>query len=120
MDDGHDVHSVLLYRELYADAAEGAFQVLDRLFGLLRSEIAAVRVELTEYLRHGILDECIHINRIDIVVVDELQEVSHLACAGVDDVDAPAREVAGVERADEDTNDGADGNEQGREAVFVL
>ena len=45
-------------------------------------------VEFAENLRHSILDKRVHIDRIDIVVVDELQQVAHLACAGIDDADA--------------------------------
>ena len=101
----------MLHRELHADAAETAFQALVGFLGILRPEVAAVRVKLAEYERHGVLDERVHVDRIDVDVVDELQQVAHLVRARVDDVDAAAGEVVRVERADEDANDGADGNE---------
>ena len=56
MDDGHNVDSVLFHRELYTDSAETALQVLVGLLGILRTEVAAVRVELAEYQRHSVLD----------------------------------------------------------------
>ena len=118
VDDGHDVDGVLFHCELHADAREGAFQVLACLFGILRAEVAAMRVEFAEYLRHSIFDEGVHIDGIDVVVVDELQQVAHFGGTCVDDVDASSREVAGVEGTDEDAHYGADGNEEGREAVF--
>ena len=120
MNDGHHVDGVLLHRELHANAAKGAFQVFVSLLGILRAEVAAVRVEFAENLRHSILDKRVHIDRIDIVVVDELQQVAHLACAGVDDADAAAREVVGVEGADEDAHNRANSNEEGRETVLVV
>ena len=118
VDDGHDVDGVLFHCELHADAREGAFQVLACLLGILGAEVAAVRVEFAQYLRHGVLDEGVHIDGIDVVVVDELQQVAHFGGTCVDDVDASSREVAGVEGTDEDAHYGADGNEEGREAVF--
>ena len=78
VDDGHHVDGVLLHRELHADAAEAAFQALVGFLSILRPEVAAMRVELAEYERHGVLDERVHVDRIDVDVVDELQQVAHL------------------------------------------
>ena len=120
VDDGHDVDGILFHRELYSNAAEGAFQVFACLFSIFRTEVTAVRVELTEYLRHGILDQRIHVYGINIVVVDELQQVAHFRRACVDDVDATSGEMACVEGADEDACYCAEGNEQWRKAMLVF
>ena len=120
VNDGHDVDGVALHRELYANSAEGAFQVFACLFRILRAEIAAMRVEFAQYLRHSILDERIHIDRINIVVVDELQQVADFACTRVDDIDATCREMTGVERTDEDAQHSTNCDEQGHEAMLVV
>ena len=79
MNDGRDIDGVFFHCELYANATKGAFQVFVCFLCILWAEIAAVRVEFAEYLWHSILDKCVHIDRINIVVVDELQEVANLA-----------------------------------------
>ena len=111
MNDRHDIDGVAFHRELYANATEAAPQVFDRLFCFLWPEVTAVRVELAEYLRHSILDERVHIDSIDVIVVDELQQIAYLRRACVDDVDATTREVTCVEGANEDACYRADGNE---------
>ena len=45
-----------------------------------------MRIELAENLRHGLLDEVVHIDGIDILVVDDMQQVVEFVATGIDDV----------------------------------
>ena len=65
-----------------------------------------MRVEFGEYGRHGLLHEGVDIDGIYILVIDDVEQVVQLVGARVDDTQAVASEVVGIERADEDTDDG--------------
>ena len=74
-------------------------------------------VELGKDLGNGLVHEVVDIDRIDILVVDDAQQVVEAVAAVVDDAEAVAREVVGVERADKDAENDAHGHEQGGKPV---
>ena len=67
-------------------------------------------IELCQDLRHRLLHQIIDIHGIDILIVDDMKQVVEFVTAGVDDVQPVAREMVGIERTDQDTDDHTDGH----------
>ena len=84
------VERVLTDGELDAHAGERAAQVVVGLLHVLGRDIDGVGVQLGEYLGHSLLDEVVDIDRVHILVVDDVQQVVELVAAAVDDAQAIA------------------------------
>ena len=108
---------VLTDGELDADARERAAQVVVGNLAFAGCDIHGVRVKFTENLGHGLLNEVVHIDGIDVLVVDDMQQVVELIAAGIDDVQPVAREMVGIERTDEDAHNDSHGDPKRCEAV---
>ena len=106
--------------KLNAYPRERATQVVIGYLYVLGGDIYAVRVQLCQYLRHGFLYQVVDVYRIDIAVVYQMQQVVQLVAAAIDDAEPVAREVVGIERANQDADDHTQGHCKGREAVFVV
>ena len=87
---GRHVERVLTYGELNAYTGERAAQVVVGLLDILGRDIDRVRVQLGQYLWHGLLDEVIDIDGVNILVVDDVQQVVQLVTTAVDDAQAVA------------------------------
>ena len=119
-DDVLDVDGVLADGELDAYAGERALEIVLGLLHVLGADIHRVGVELAEDERHGLLHERVDVHVIDILVIDDPQQVAELVAAIVDHRQPAAREMVGVEGANENTEDHACGHEQRHEPVLLV
>ena len=117
LDDVAHVDGVALDGKLDAHAGERALELAVDLLHVLGGDVGGVGVELGKDLGDGLVHEVVDIDRIDILVVDDAQQVVEAVAAVVDDAEAVAREVVGVERADKDAENDAHGHEQGGKPV---
>ena len=101
-DDILHADGVLTDGELDADAGERAAEVVVGNLALTGSDVDGVRVELAEDLRHGLLNEVVHIDGVDVLVVDDMQQIVQFVSAGIDDAQTVAGEMVGVESSDQD------------------
>ena len=77
-------------------------------------------VELSQYLWHGFLHQVIDVDRIHILIINDMQQVVQLVAAGIDDAQTVAREVVGIKSAYQDTYHHAYSHDDGHESVFVV
>ena len=63
-----------------------------------------MRVEFRQYLWHGLFHEVVHVDRVDILVVDDVQQVVELISACVDDIQSVARKMVCIECSYEYSN----------------
>ena len=102
-DDVLHMDGVLTDGELDAHAEERPLEVVVSLLDVLLGDVDAVGVELLEDGRHGLLDQVAHVDGVDILVVDNVQQVVQLVTARIDNAQPVARETVGKEATDEDT-----------------
>ena len=66
-------------------------------------------IQLLEDGWHGLLHQIAHVDGVDILVVDNVQQVVQLVAARIDNAQPVARETVGKEGTDEDTQHHAQG-----------
>ena len=89
-DDVLHVDGVLADGELDAHARERAFQVVGGYLHVLGINVDGVGVQLRQDERNGLLDQRVDVDRVHILVVDNMQDVVKSVAAAVDDVQAVA------------------------------
>ena len=80
------LYGIVVYYELYADAVEGAFQVIACALSVLCWDINGMRVKFCQYFRHGIFNEVVDIDCVNILVINDMQQIIYLVAAGINDV----------------------------------
>ena len=76
--------------ELNAHAEERPLQVVIGLLHVLLGDIYRVRVQFRQDGRHGLLHKVVYVDRIHILVINNMQQVIQLIAARVDDTKAVA------------------------------
>ena len=84
-DDILDPDGVLTDNELNADTEERATQVVVGNLPFTRRDIDGMRIELCQDLGHGLLHEIIDVNRIHILVIDDVEQIVQLVTTRIDD-----------------------------------
>lgn len=84
------VYGVVSYDKLNAHARERAFQVVGGLLYVLRADVDRVGVEVRQNLRYGLVDERVDVNRVNILVVYDVQQIVQAVAARVYYVQAVA------------------------------
>ena len=97
VDDLDDAYGVVEDVELYPDAGETAFQRLHLVLHVGCTDIGRVWVELAENEGEGFFDQVAHVYRVDVLVVDDVEEVAQFVARSVDEVDATSCKMVGVE-----------------------
>ena len=118
--DANHTHCVIVDGELHPDAGETSAQVLHGGFDVLGADVCAVGIELFEDLRHGMLHEIGHVDRIDVTIVDNVEQITELVARGVDETDAIAGKMRGIKASNEYTDDDCDGNVEGKQTRCVV
>ena len=84
------IDGVVAYGELYAHSGERAFQLIQVSLNVFRAYVYRVRIKVCQYLRYGLVHQFVYVHRVNILVVNDMQQVAEPATAVVDDVDAVA------------------------------
>ena len=74
---------------------------------------------MSEYFGQCFLYQFADVDRIDILVVDDVQQTVEFVARGIDDVEPTAGEMAGVETAHQYAQNHAQSHEDGCEAVYA-
>ena len=118
--DAVDMDGVLQDGELYAHAAEAAFQFGVYFLQVFGGDISGVGVQFGQNLRHGVLHQFRHVHGVYVLVFDDMQQGVQLVGRGVDDAQLVASVMLGIECPDEDAQYHADGDDQGGEAECIF
>ena len=113
------MQSVLANDKFDAHAGERTLQVVIGALHVFGTDVDRVRVEFRQYLGHSFLYEVVDVDRVDVLVVDNMQQIIESVGTAVDDVEPVSREVIGIEGANQDAYDDAQGQEQGHEIVLI-
>ena len=108
---------VLANGELYAHARERTLKVVCHSLRILCTYVHRVRVEVGEYLWYGLVDERVDVHLVYILVFDEVEQIGQSVRTRIDDVQSVAREVIGVESANQYADDNAHCHYQRHEPV---
>ena len=111
---------VLTDGELDAYTRERTAQVVVGNLHVVCGDIHAVRVKLSQNLRHSFLHQVVYVDRVHILVINDVQQVVQLIAAGIDDAQAVAREVVSIESAYQNAYDHAYSHDNRHESVFVV
>ena len=103
-DDVLHTQGVVTNHKLDTHTRERAAQVVIGGLHILRRDIGGMRVKLCQNLGHSLLHQVGHIDGIDILVINDIEQVVQFVAARIDDAQPVARKVMGIERADGDTN----------------
>ena len=114
------MYRILAYGELDADAVERALQIVVARSHFLGAHIHRMRIELCQNLRNGFLHYLVDINAIYILVVDDVEKIRQTVRFAVDDIQLVAREVIGVERANQYADNRTQSHQQGHESVSCV
>ena len=120
-DDILHTDGVLTDGELDTDAKERATQVVVSNLSLTSRDVDGMGVELSQNLRHGLLHQVIDVDRIHILIVNDVEQVVEFVTARIDDVQSVAGKMVGIKGAHKDAEDYADGHPQrGKTTIFIL
>ena len=88
----HVLHTdgVLTDGKLDTDAKERAAQVVVGNLAITGTDVNRMGIELSQNLRHGFLNQLVDVNRIHILIVDDMEQVVELVTTRVDDIQAVA------------------------------
>ena len=120
LDDIHDMNGIVLDRKADADSGKTATQLFHTLLGILGANIARMRIQFGEDLRHSLLHDVVHIHSINVTVVNNLQQIVQFAAPCVDDTQAVTGEMISIERAYQNTDYDAQSEQYGNKTVLVL
>ena len=119
-DDAHHAYSVLIDGELHPNAGETPAQVLHGGLNIFGRDVSAVGIQLFEDLWHGTLHEIGHVDRVDVTIVDNMEQIAELIARGVDETDAIAGKMRGIKASDEYADDDCDGDVERKQTRCVV
>ena len=99
-DDILHADGILTDGKLNADAGERTLQVVGGYLYILGSDVGGMRIELRQDLRHSFLNKVIHVDSVNIHIVDVMEQIVEFAAIRIDDAQPVAREMIGIECAD--------------------
>ena len=119
-DDAHHAYGVLIDGELHPNAGETPAQVLHGGLNIFGRDVSAVGIQLFEDLWHGTLHEIGHVDRVDVTIVDNMEQIAELIARGVDETDAIAGKMRGIKASDEYADDDCDGDVERKQTRCVV
>ena len=114
-----NTNRILTNRKLNTDTGERATQVIVGNLPFTSRDIDGVRVEFGQNLWHGFLHQVVYIDRIDILVIDNVEQVVELVATRVDNVQAVTREMIGIEGTNQDTYDHRDSQPKWHKTIVL-
>ena len=112
---------ILTDDKLDTDAEEGTAQIIVGNLSFTRCDIDRVGIELCQNLGHSLFHEIVNIDRIDILIINDMKQIVQLITTRIDDVKSIAREMVGIKSTHKDADDHTYGHPQrGKTVCFVF
>ena len=120
-DDILHTDGILTDGELNTNTKERTTEIVIRNLTLTGRDVDGMGIELCQNLGHSFFHQVVDIDRIHILIVNNMEQVVEFVTARIDDVQSVARKMVGIKGAHKDAEDYANGHPQGgKTTIFIL